>query len=82
MCISKIINEFEVYCPLDCGIRIKKGDLKMHMEKYCTEKLYECTECSQKFKKDALKYHILKEHQDTMLNKFLKKENEESKTDA
>ena len=48
----------------------------MHVDKYCTEKLFECAECGKKMKKDIFRYHIAREHQDTMLNKFLKKENE------
>lgn len=46
----------------------------MHMDKYCSEKLFECAECGKKMKKDIFKYHISREHQDTMLNKFLKVE--------
>ena len=75
MCLSKIISDFEINCPYGCGIRVKKGDLAMHQEKYCPEKLFECAECGKKMKKDIFKYHIAREHQDTMLNKFLKQEN-------
>ena len=78
MCLNKIINEFEVMCPQNCGQRIKKGDLAMHMENSCPEKLFECAECSKKFRKDMFKYHIAKEHQDTMLTKFLKQNQEDS----
>jgi len=62
MCLSKIINEFEVPCPLECGIRIKKGELQQHVDKYCPEKLYECAECGKQMKKDIFKYHISREH--------------------
>jgi len=48
----------------------------MHVDKYCTEKLFECAECGKKMKKDIFKYHISREHQDTMLDKFLKQETE------
>ena len=81
MCLSKIINEFEILCPLDCGVRVKKGDLKMHVDKYCPEKLFQCAECNKKMKKDIFKYHISREHQDTMLNKFLKPDQEQTDRD-
>jgi hypothetical protein len=76
MCLNKIVNEFEVPCPLNCGVRIKKGELKQHVEKYCPEKLFECAECGKQMKKDVFKYHIAREHQDTMFNKFLKSNND------
>ena len=81
MCLSKIINEFEILCPLDCGVRVKKGDLKMHVDKYCPEKLFQCAECNKKMKKDIFKYHISREHQDTMLDKFLKPDQEHTDRD-
>jgi hypothetical protein len=56
---------------LQCGARVKKGDVSMHL-KNCPEKLYECTECNKMMKKDMFKYHISREHQDTMLDKFMK----------
>jgi len=44
MCLNKIISEFEVECPYACGIRVKKGDVQIHL-KECPEKLFECAEC-------------------------------------
>jgi len=77
MCLSKIINEFEVACPNNCGIRVKKGELASHLDNHCPETLFECAECGKQMKKEIFKYHIAREHQDTMFNKFLKRDEEQ-----
>lgn len=57
MCLNKLINEFEVPCPLNCGQSIKRGDINLHV-KDCPEKVYECTECGKEMKKHMFKLHI------------------------
>jgi hypothetical protein len=75
MCLRKIINEFEVECPQGCGMLVKKGDLRIHKEQLCREKLFECAECGKQMKREIFRLHISREHQDTMLNKFAKQNN-------
>lgn len=55
---------------------VKKGDLKIHKEQLCREKLFECAECGKQMKRDIFRLHISREHQDTMLNKFSKQNQE------
>ena len=55
--LEKLINDFEIECPENCGLRIKQGDIDAHM-KVCTEKRFECKECGQMLKKDMFKFHI------------------------
>ena len=66
-----MINEFEVDCPLSCGQRVKQGDLATHL-KDCPEKLYECKECGKTMKKDIFKYHVAREHPDSMFQSFMR----------
>ena len=85
MCLNKIISEFEIECSYGCGARVKKGDLQIHL-KNCPEKLFECAECGKLLKKDTFKYHISREHPDTMFQKFVIDQDtqngqEESKTE-
>jgi hypothetical protein len=65
MCLKKIIREFELPCPNNCGAKAKKGDLHLHL-KDCPEKLFECAECGEEFKKAEFREHIQREHQETM----------------
>ena len=65
---------------MTCGARIKKGDLQLHL-KDCPEKQYECVECNQMFKKVEFRYHISREHGDSMFRKFLKSNNENDQED-
>jgi hypothetical protein len=66
MCLNKIINEFEIECPQECGARVKKGNMAIHL-KECPEKKFECVECGAMLKKMEFRYHISREHGDTML---------------
>ena len=48
------------------------------MDRHCPEKLYECTECGKNMKRGKFKDHIAKEHQDKMLDRFIKGADEEN----
>ena len=76
----KIIGDFEIDCPLNCGKRIRKGDTKDHL-KSCPNKLYECKECHKKFKIDEFKEHIKNDHDDIILSKFVQNQRNDSQVE-
>jgi hypothetical protein len=62
ICLQKIVDEFEEPCPNNCGTRTKKGYMKMHIEKYCPNKLIKCSECEKMIPKKDFSQHITREH--------------------
>ena len=37
-------------CPLECGLKMKKGEVDHHIKEHCRERQVECEECGQFFK--------------------------------
>jgi len=70
----RMVGAIETECPYNCGANVARSELKAHKSN-CLKKIVECAgkDCGFKGMKDEFTEHVLKTHQNEIIEKFTNK---------